>query len=148
MKIRCTTLFDITKTNVSNRRKNLEISNNTLQNKERNQQSNFETILQVISLRSQPENITDPEKIQLNLEKDARWGKKYKSKNKIFGWTFTFTINHSNVFNLNDDKLGNLLLDCNDVPMITKLEEFENIHNTLSTHIDNCNIYFEIENDD
>lgn len=139
-------MFDITKTNVSNRRKHLEINNTTIQNKERNQQSNFETVLQIISLRSQPENITNPEKISINLSNDTRWGKQYKSKNKIPGWTFTFTVSHTNVFILNDNKLGSLLLDCNDVPMITKLEEFQDIHNTLSTDTKNCNIFFEIEN--
>lgn len=148
MKIRCTTLFDITQTNVSNRRRHLEASTNALHSKERSQQSNFETVLQIISLRSQPENISDPEKTTINLNSDIRWGKKYKSKTKVAGWTFTFTVSHSNVFKLDENRLGSLLLDCNDVPMITKLDEFRELHNTLSTSADWCNIFFEIESDE
>jgi len=58
LKIRCYTLFDISKTGVTNRRN----SNNPdpKWQKQRNTQCNFDTILQVASLRSQPENITDP----------------------------------------------------------------------------------------
>ena len=145
MKIRCITLFDITKTNVSNRRRDLELDNSM--SKQRSQQSNFETLLQVISLRSQPEDITDPEKILLNLSLDNRWGKKYKSKGKIPAWSFSFTVNATAVFATNENKLGHLLSDCNGVPMIVKLDEWEHVHSVLTTEGDHCNVCFEIEDE-
>lgn len=145
MKIRCTTLFDITKTNISNRRRELDVDHHM--SKERSQQSNFETLLQVISLRSQPEDISDPEKISINLGTDDRWGKMYKAKNKISAWTFSFTVNATMVFATNEHKLGHLLSDCNGVPMIMKLDEWERVHNLLTTEGNYRNVYFEIENE-
>lgn len=67
IEIKCSTIFDITKTNISNRRQHLsEISDVNL-TKMRSQQSNFETILQIVSLRSQPENISNPVKKIISL---------------------------------------------------------------------------------
>lgn len=146
MKLRCTTLFDITKTNVSNRRQHLELDQNI--SKQRNQQSNLETILQIISLRSQPENITDPEIMHIKLDKDPRWGENYKSKSKIPCWSFTFTVNHSKVFASLDNDLEYLLQDCNGVPMITQLDEFKDLQNKLSIESEDRNIFFEIESDE
>lgn len=145
MKIRCITLFDITKTNVSQRRRDLELNLFNDHKKARNQQSNFETILQIISLRSQPEDITEPvkQKITPNL-----WGKNYNFKKTSHNeWTFTFTINHSSVFkDLNDD-LGKLKKDCDGVPMILELEEYPHVFKSLNISDNYKNIHFELEND-
>lgn len=148
MKIRCITLFDITQTNISNRRKDLEIKNGGLFEKARNQQSNFETLLQIISLRSQPENITQPVKEICNKFNNL-WGKTYKlKKEKIPVWYFSFTISQSSVFSTRDDKLELLVKDCDSVPLIIGLEEMTDLHSQISLTLQHKNIHFEIENDE
>lgn len=143
MKIRCLTLFDITKTNVSNRRQLLSEPEDANLLKQRNQQSNFETILQIIGLRSQPEDITDPVK---HLRSDKKiWGSKYKSNSAV--WSFTFTIQSPVIYATENDPLGNLYLDSDGVPMITKLEETATLDSKLSNSPYEKNIHFQIEND-
>lgn len=109
--------------------------------KQRNQQSNFETLLQIISLRSQPENITIPEIEKTNLKS---WGDGYK-KQDVPSWIFTFEIIHNAVFNNGSNELGNLYSDCEGVPMILGLDEFKELENTLTTSGSFTNIKFEIE---
>ena len=62
--ISCYTLFDITQTNVLNRHRP-DMDKEWLH--KRNTQSNFDTIQQAISLRSQPEIVRTPERIQILL---------------------------------------------------------------------------------
>lgn len=140
MKIRCITLFDITKTNISNRRKLLDHNSDPNLDKERNQQSNFETILQVISMRSQPEDITDP--VKKTAEKPV-WGSKIKIKQSMF-WQFEFSVSQSAVFTDNGNVLGKLISDCEGVPMISNLDEMKNLGRTLSTTTEYRNIHFEV----
>ena len=61
-RIACFTLFDITKTDITNRKAPINLSVKDLDDWEykRNSQCNFDTIIQVISLRAQPERITKP----------------------------------------------------------------------------------------
>lgn len=140
MKIKCSTLFDITKTNISSRRQLLESNNKELE-KQRNQQSNFETILQIISMRSQPEDITDP------VMEIVSGSKFLLKKNKVSSWSFTFTVNHNSVFNDGYTELGNLFADCNGVPMIIGLNEQNLSSNTLISTEMEKNIFFEVIND-
>ena len=70
MKIRCTTIFDITATGVTGHCKpsrmpftdasGTAINNEQAWNLARNKQRNWETITQLISLRTQVDNITQP----------------------------------------------------------------------------------------
>ena len=70
VRIKCTTRFDITETGIRNRtyRANIELKDKTGQTitthkdwqKSRNQQCNWETVNQVISLRTLPERISTP----------------------------------------------------------------------------------------
>lgn len=140
MKVRISTLFDITKTNISNRRNQLDYVNNT---KERSQQSNFETILQVISLRSQPEDITDP---VIETGKPTFCGAKYTSPKYKF-WTFTFTVNYSSIFNNGSNEFGYLEEDCNGVPMIVNLDETGTLITVLDCGSEYRNIFFEAVNE-
>lgn len=146
MKIRCSTLFDITKTNV--RRHNIVGADSTEVLKQRNQQSNFETIIQVISLRSQPENITDPVMESVSI-KNSEWGKSYQSKNtRVPCWSFMFTVQHKSVFTNGDGIFDGLLADCQDVPMITRLDEWKELQSILDTTVEYRNINFERLEDD
>lgn len=143
MKVKCTTLFDITKTELSNRRKHLSdtISGELL--KQRSQQINLETLLQVIGLRCQPEHITDPKCIE---DIAIYWGKIYNTE-KIKMWHFTFVIEHSATFLLDGDILGNLKVDCIGVPMITGLDESVELSKTLDLSSEYKNIHFEVLNE-
>lgn len=142
MRIKCLTLFDITKTDVSGRR-NLLGTTTPEQDLARKQQSNFETILQIISLRSQPENITTPKLID---DINSVWGKKYVGP-KFKTWSFTFDVNHSSVFLKDGVVFGNLIDDCAGVPMIVGLMEDVKVVQTLDCSDDYRNIIFEVEND-
>jgi hypothetical protein len=142
MKIKCSTLFDITRTNVSKRRGVLENENNY--EMQRSQQSNFETLLQIISLRSQPEDISDT--VKESFDK-AMWGKTYALSKQVSCWTFDFTVHHAAVFNDSIHELGNLLSDCEGVPMIVNLSEMKGLVPQLCNNADLKNIHFEIINE-
>ena len=139
MKIRCATLFDITQTGVNHRRSKLE-------RKEEfdiagSQQSNFETILQSIGIRAQPEDITSPIK---KTQQIKNFGTKYKVNHDIPIWMFTFTVSKNGVFQVGEQELDGLYQDCESVPMIIGLEEYKFINKTLNTTQEYKNIHFEI----
>jgi hypothetical protein len=70
----------------------------------RNQQRNWETLMQIISLRTLPENISTPQRDQ-----DS--------------WSFEFDVpTPGSVANI-AGPLGQLAEDCQDVPMIVGLDE-------------------------
>lgn len=147
MKIRCITLFDITKTDVNSRRPSSVLDDPVIYNKRRNQQINFETILQIINMRSQPEDITTPVKIMETLKNSTIWGTTYKSKELIPCWAFMFTISHDGVFNDGNSELGSLFKDCDGVPMITHLDEWPKLEAKLSVTVEYKNIHFELINE-
>jgi hypothetical protein len=150
MRIKCYTLYDITQTNVNFRKKNTEIVPAD-EMKKRSQQSNFETILQIINMRSQPEEISESELTVINIDdlKDFNFGYLYeksynKTINKINVWSFTFSVDHADVFNNGINDLGSLSDDCNQVPMILRLEETFKLSNQMTISDEQRNIYFEI----
>ncbi len=147
MKIKCITLLDITKTNVISRRHSHENRVGTELTKQRSQQSNFETLLQIISMRTQPEDITDPEKLMISL-KNSIWGSEYSNKAKIPVWQFTFTVAQEYVFNDGESSIGNLVKDSHGIPMIVGLDECSRIKNTVDITHQYRNIYFEVIEDD
>lgn len=144
MKIRCTTLFDISKTDISDRRGLLDQSFDPSKNKQRNQQRNFETILQIISMRSQPENVSIP---VITHKNHLSWGLEYSKKISSF-WHFTFDVSHSAVFFDGENELGNLFADCQSVPMITGLDESASLSPQLDVTTKFKNIHFEVVNHD
>ena len=137
-RIRCYTLFDITKTNVTYRSKPIDDVTTWLYN--RNTQCNFDTILQVISLRSQPEVVKNPEKKQ--TDKLFNFGSLYDTITHY--WVFEFEVQHSSVFDNGTDELGALYIDCNNVPMIKCDTEIANLATCLDTSAQLKNIHFEI----
>ena len=118
LQVRCTTRFDITVTEVRNNfsrsrlpfhdATNKLINDTTAWNRARNQQRNWETINQVISLRTLPENITVSRKIN---NADQAW------------WTFEFSVEQPASIESNGNPVGLLAQDCNGVPMLTGLDE-------------------------
>lgn len=105
--------------------------------KARRQQINFETIVQILSLRTQPTILAKPRIKVLSLSKFG-----VNKKGKV--WVFTFSIEHDDVYTAWGKELGLLETDAEHVPMILKLNE--TITDTFLRV--NKNIYFEvIEND-
>ena len=147
--IRCYTLFDITRTNAT--RKKFADHVSELELKQRNQQSNFETIIQIINMRSQPEDIGEIKQICIPIDSLNQYNfgytfsKKYqKNVQNLTVWTFTFSVENESVFNDGIDDLGNLLKDANEVPMIVGLDESFKQSRQLNISDEGRNIYFEI----
>lgn len=147
-KLQCYTLFDITKTGNILRRPPLNGTPEQTKRweKSRNTQTNFDTIIQVLSLRSQPEDITDPEQEIVVFDKSLDlFGFLFDNEDTAHScWSFTCTIPHSSVYDDGYNELGYLLRDCDGVPMIKVGTEHEKLPNFLDTTPELRNIYFEV----
>ena len=86
----------------------------------RNQQRNWETILQVISLRAQPMAITPSQPMLVPL-KEHQFGSAYT--NKQLCWKFKFYIEHRDTFGPSNDPDLFLKTDFDQVPIISNLTE-------------------------
>lgn len=137
-RIKCYTLFDITKTNITSRTKPDDGVENWLH--KRNTQCNFDTILQIVSLRSQPEVTKEPYKVEIEFD---NFGSLYKEKHVIPCWVFEFEVQHSSVFDNGSDELGALYIDCDNVPMIKTSTDIS-LSTFLNTGSELKNIHFEI----
>jgi len=136
MKIRCCTLFDITETGTTghfrpsqvpyNDKVGSAIASITDWNRSRNKQRNFETITQVLQLRTQIFDVTSPVK-----------------QNK---WEFEFDIETADIYQQDDDTFGILKQDCEDVPLIVGLDEEFSLTPSLVTSGSQQNIWFEVVN--
>lgn len=146
LKIRCYTLFDVTKTGITNRR-NAPVPVDekiSLWEKQRNTQCNFDTIIQVISLRSLPEDITDPYKDEITLNDTEKFGFLLESETPCAVWTFDFSVVFGSVFNNGTEELGYLFTDCDGVPMIHVGTELNKLPTFLDISPELRNIYFEV----
>jgi hypothetical protein len=140
-RLACYTLFDITQTGVLNRaRPAVDVTNVNDWVQQRNTQCNFDTIIQIISLRGQPEVVTSPKKIKVDSE--HKFGNLYKDLDNYNCWTFDFEIHHSSVFENGIEELGALYKDCQGVPMILCNTEYPKLANFLDTTNSMKNIYF------
>jgi len=140
--ITCYTLFDITYTGVPNRHKPADQDAEWIYR--RNTQCNFDTVLQAINLRSQPEVVRNPKKFQINFNTFNKFGYLYENSEEINCWSFDFSVNHRSVFNDGISELGALYNDCNDIPMLKCGTEWEKLSNKLDTTNELRNIYFEV----
>jgi hypothetical protein len=143
-KIKCTTLFDITKTNITNRRPPSDLANPMEWQNKRNTQVNFDTLIQVISLRAQPEEITDPTVTE--VEEPDNFGFMIKSETPIKVWSFTFYVNYGQVFKDGEGEYGALYADCESVPMITNTGS--NLPSFLDISPELKNVHFETYEDE
>ena len=132
MRISCHTLFDCSFTATTGHYKPSQVpfldrAGQTIQNqsdwnRSRNQQRNWETLLQIISLRSQPVDIVYPR----------------RSDN---AWHFEFKIEAEAVY---DQDLTELYRDCTGVPMINV--SGTDIQPLLTTSGSTQNIWFQLVN--
>lgn len=137
-RIRCRTLFDITVTGVRNHtnRTHLPFQDQAGQMvnddrdwvRSRNQQRNWETINQILSLRTLPEDISLP-----SVDQQA---------DKI--WMFDFQVPDITSLHQGNDPLGCLKADCEAVPMILGLNETYQGPTGLNASDDDANIWFEL----
>ena len=133
MKFSCFTLFDITATGVTGHYKQsripfkdqsgASIDSESAWNHARNQQRNWETIQQLISLRTQINNATPPVKQEQ-------------------GWYFEFETDTPDVFGTANNPVAILVQDADLVPMLTGLTEHKNASPTLHTQGPKQNIWF------
>ena len=141
------TLFDITNTGILRRfkpeilpvtKKGLTLTSEEEYNFARKQQSNYEVLTQVMSLRVQLQNIVmyDFSCEDLSAHK---FDKKYKGSNNV--WKFSFDIENISYLSNSENILGNLYKDCNNIPMLTGLNE--TIEDKYISTVE-PNIYFQV----
>jgi len=145
--ITCYTLFDITQTNVLNRHRP-DMDNEFLY--KRNTQSNFDTVQQAISLRSQPEIVRIPEKTVIRFDKFTEFGFLFEQEeNETYPcWSFDFNVQHPSVFYNGVNELGALYNDCDRVPMIKCHTEWDKLPTFLDGSDELRNIYFKVLTND
>ena len=147
--ISCYTLFDITATGVLNRSRPMLDEEDASWIKKRNAQCNYDTILQLISLRSQPDVISKPELISINFNDFDKFGFLFEQQeNEVYNcWHFKFEIQHASVFYDGITDLGGLYTDCDAVPMLKVGTEWDKLPLMIDTSDELKNIYFEIVNE-
>lgn len=139
MRIRCRTRFDCTRTGITGRfrvvdlpfqdESGAEINDQATWTRGRNQQRNWETLLQILGLRTQPMEIQTPQ----------RQGSE---------WVFEFSVESEGVYGQGSsiDPFAGLKNDAQDIPMLTGLTEIGEMQPRIETSGDNQNIWFETLN--
>jgi hypothetical protein len=111
----------------------------------RNTQCNFDTILQVISLRSQPDVVKSPTQKIVTEDDLQNFGFLYTIEEENANiWQFDFEVQHPSVFENGITEFGALYNDCNGVPMINCNNQLKNVPNFLNISDELSNIYFEV----
>ena len=124
MRYSCQTLFDITATGVTGHYKPATRMNSDEWNQARNQQRNWETLTQILNLRTQIMSITSP------TYKDNKWVFEFESE--------------SNVWDDGTDPVGVLKTDSAGVPMLRELNNDPDIDPILIVGGPRQNIWFEL----
>jgi hypothetical protein len=88
---------------------------------ERNQQRNWETVVQCMGLRTQPQNIQYPMIIEVEDLTHYDFGDMYSGPTKVWHWVWS--TEQTGVYDLPNNKLGGLQKDFEQVPVITYLTE-------------------------
>lgn len=88
---------------------------------ERNQQRNWETVIQCIGLRTQPHHVQEPVIADLTDVGNAEFGDFYSGPQRI--WTWSWAVEQDGIYDLNDHPLSGLQQDFEQVPIITGLTE-------------------------
>lgn len=107
------TLVDITATGVTRNQPDKEL--------ERNQQRNWETVLQCIGIRAQPQLIEGPIYKEFEVDESTVFGELYFGVQKV--WLFSFGVDFEDAWTINHDEVAGLEKDFAQVPIICGLEE-------------------------
>jgi hypothetical protein len=131
----CQTLFDITATGVTGHfritrmpmidRAGQQIVDQVTWNRSRNQQRNWETITQILSLRTQLFALTDPIPDQTGTR-----------------WMFEFETESNGIYGPESDPVSVLRADAEGVPMLRELDNDPDIDTVLITEGVRQNIWF------
>jgi hypothetical protein len=139
MKIVCRTTFDCSYTGVTGHYRSSEIpftdragqliTDQTAWHRARNQQRNWETLMQVIGLRTQPQSVTRP------ICRDRTW-------------EFEFVAEAEGVYSITDnpDQVAGLKQDFTGVPIMTNLNEKPGVVSTVTTEGPDQNIWLDTIN--
>jgi hypothetical protein len=135
MRYACQTLFDVTATGATGHFKatrvpfvdlaGQHITDQTAWNRSRNQQRNWETLTQIIGLRTQLFDITVPIRDQSGTT-----------------WMFEFETETAGAFGPDSDPTQILRADADGVPMILDLNNRKDLVTVLQTQGPNQNIWF------
>lgn len=106
------TLVDITQTGVIHNKPEVEF--------QRNQQRNWETVLQCLGLRTQPMNILGPKMMEMFIDEHT-FGEMYYGHQRV--WCWTFNVEREGIWKEGTDPLALLHKDFNEVPIIQGLNE-------------------------
>lgn len=120
MRYICSTLFDITATGVTGNFKSSGFEDSITWNYARNQQRNWETLLQLIGMRTQLYNVTTP------VKHEDRW-------------LFEFEVETPGVFGAEENPVAILCNDAIGVPMLVDLDNIAALDSRL---IPDYNIWF------
>jgi hypothetical protein len=107
------TLVDITATGVIRHTQDNEIR--------RNQQRNWETVLQCIGIKAQPQLIEGPYCKTVVIDETTIFPEIHFGEQRV--WFFSFGVEYEDVFMVNDDPVGALDEAFAKVPIICGLEE-------------------------
>lgn len=110
------TLIDITNTDIRRSTQGKE--------QEHNQYKNWTTLNQCIGIRGIITYDSNPVVEELDI-KNLNFGKEYKGKHKV--WTWRFYPDRPGVFRTDNNELGLLIEDLNQIPIIKNLTETINI---------------------
>jgi hypothetical protein len=138
-KVICYTLFDCTATGILNHAKVTQlpltdkqgavITDQTALTRARNQQRNWETLTQLISLRTQVTIYSEPQILQ-----DASVAMLGLNRRSSRIWTFEFGSEFASIYDISGEPLAALTQDCDGVPLITGLgEAVENLEPVIRT---------------
>ena len=135
MKFACQTRFDITVTGITGHFKSAHmpfrdragqvIQDTASWNRSRNQQRNWETITQILSLRTQLFGLTDPISDQTGTR-----------------WMFEFETETDGIYGPESDPVSVLRADAEGVPMLRELDNDPDIDTVLITDGSRQNIWF------
>lgn len=145
-KVECLCLFDITATAVNGTQRNIQypyttkngIQINDLKElaQARNQQRNLDTILQLIGMRTQIFEITNPELVT-DVPAEFAW-----AGTDMRVWRFTFEIEPQSQWLVDDDEFWILKNDSDRTPMLVGLEETAQMEPWLVTQGSYINIIY------
>ncbi len=107
------TLVDITATGVTR--------HTTANELERNQQRNWETVLQCIGIKAQPQLIEGPYCKQVVVDETTIFPDIYFDEQLV--WFFSFGVEHEDVFLIDNDPVAGLDQAFSQVPIICGLNE-------------------------
>lgn len=132
-------MFDCTATGILNHakvaqlpltdRQGQTIADQSALTKARNQQRNWETLTQLISLRTQVTIYDEPQILQ-----DASLAVLGLNRKAGRVWTFEFGSEFEHIYDIGGELLAALIQDCDGVPLITGLnEQVENLETVIRT---------------